>query len=223
MMHAVSFNPAKRFRSPSGFSLIEILTVIAIMAILLVAAIPVLSNTSSNARQASREIIKAHLQQARAQAISSGNATALAIPVLGTGKALGARALTLFEVEYDGSNYVAMTDPDTGQQAMLQRWQELPGNFHFVTAADIGGSDTTIMDSASRLETNFKGENISCHMIVFAPNGQIVRPADEVNIVIAQAVKQGSGLRLTDKNGSEPIYELFQVNRLTGRTRPIRR
>ncbi|MGJ8643677.1 MAG: pilus assembly FimT family protein [Luteolibacter sp.] len=206
-----------------GFSLIEVLTVIAIMSILLVAAVPVLSNSLSSARQASREIIKAHLQQARAHAISSGNATALAIPVLATGEDLGARAITLFEVEYDGSDYTVMDDPDTGQQAQLQRWQKLPGNFHFVTSSDVSGSNTTIMESTARLETAYKGENISCHLIVFAPNGQITRPAEAVNIIISQAVRQGGSLRLTNKNGAEPVYEIFQVNRLTGRTRPIRR
>ncbi|MDP4623792.1 MAG: prepilin-type N-terminal cleavage/methylation domain-containing protein [Akkermansiaceae bacterium] len=222
-IHTVPFKPAKRLRFFFGFSLLEMLVVISIMAILIVAAIPVFANTSSNARQASREIIKAHLQQARAHAISSGNATALAIPVLNTGKELGARAITLFEVEYDGSNYTVMEDPDTGQQAQLLRWQKLPGSFHFISATDITGSNATIMDSTARLETAFKGENISCHLIVFSSNGQIVRPAEETNIIIAQAVRQGESLRFTEKNGTEPVYEIFQVNRLTGRTRPIRR
>lgn len=222
-MNATPFQHAKRQRSVFGFSLIEVLTVIAIMSILLVAAVPVLSDSASSARQASREIIKAHLQQARAHAISSGNATALAIPILETGKDLGARAITLFEVEYDGSDYIVMDDPDTGRQAQLQRWQTLPGNFHFVTASDVSGSDATIMESSARLETAYRGENITCHLIVFSRNGQVVRPSGEVNVVIAQALNQGGSLRLTDKAGTDPVYEIFQVNRLTGRTRAIRR
>lgn len=222
-MNALSSQSAKRQRLVFGFSLIEMLVVIAIMSIVMVAAIPILSNTASSARQASREIIKAHLQQARAHAISSGNATAIAIPVLNTGSELGARAITLFEVEYDGDDYIVMNDPDTGQQAQLQRWQTLPGNFHFVTALNVSGSNATIMESTDRLETSFKGENITCHLIVFSSNGQIVRPAEEVNLIIAQAVRQGGSLRLTDRTDSEPVYEIFQVNRLTGRTRAIRR
>ena len=215
---------SKRQRSGtgSGFSLIEMLIVMAIMSILLVAAIPVLSNTSSNARQSSREIVKASLQQARAHAISSGNATAITIPILSTGSELGSRAVTLFEVESSGSGYTVMTDADTGQEAQLQRWQTLPGSFHFVSAADISGSDATVLDQTQTLQTAFKGENITCHMIVFSPSGQIVFPVDEVNIVISQAVRQGSSLRLTEKNGSDPVFEIFQVNRLTGRTRALR-
>lgn len=221
-MCATPYKSAKPQCCTHGFSLIEVLTVIAIMTILLVAAVPVLSNSSSNARQSSREIIKAHLQQARAHAISSGNATAIAIPLLNTGSELGARAVTLFEVESDGSGYTVMVDEDTGQELQLQRWQTLPGSFHFVTAQDVSSGDTTILDYTQTLQTAYKGENITCHMIVFSSSGQIVYPVDEVNIVISQAVRQGDSLRLTEKNGSDPVYEIFQVNRLTGRTRALR-
>lgn len=221
-MCAIPYKSAKPQCCTHGFSLIEVLTVIAIMAILLVAAVPVLSNSSSNARQSSREIIKAHLQQARAHAISSGNATAMAIPLLDTGSELGARAITLFEVESDGSGYTVMVDADSGQELQLQRWQTLPGSFHFVTAQDVSSGDTTILDYTQMLQTAYKGEDITCHMIVFSSSGQIVYPVDEVNIVISQAVRQGDSLRLTERNGSDPVYEIFQVNRLTGRTRALR-
>ena len=212
----------QRFGFSIGFSMIEMLVVIAIISILLVAAVPILSNTSSNARQSSREIVKAHLRQARAHAISSGNATAIAIPSLATGGELGARAVTLFEVESDGSGYTVMTDADTEEELQLQRWEILPGKFHFVDAAEISGSDITVLDQTQTLETAYKGEEIICHMVVFSPSGQVVYPVGEVNIVISQAVRQGKSLRLTEMNGSDPVFEIFQVNRLTGRTRALR-
>lgn len=218
MFHTAPYRPLKKYASIAGFSLIEILTAIAIMSVLLAAAIPVFSNSSLNARQTSREIIKAHLQQARAHAISSGNATALAIPVIQTSSELGARAISLFEVEHDGDQYLAMTDPDTGQQRQLQRWQKLPGSFHFLTSSDASTTQPTILDYPARLETSYKGKNITCHLIVFSSSGQIIRPVGEVNLLIAPATRQGASLRLTERGS----YELFSVNRLTGRTRPLR-
>ena len=64
-----------------AFSLIEVLVVVAIIGLLFAVAVPVLSSSANNARQASREIIKAHLQQARAHAIATGNSVAVAIPI----------------------------------------------------------------------------------------------------------------------------------------------
>jgi prepilin-type N-terminal cleavage/methylation domain-containing protein len=203
-----------------AFSLIECLAVIAIIAVLLVTAIPMFSNSAVNASQASREIVKAHLQQARAHAIASGSSTAVAIPALGSGGELGARAISLFEVEKSGASYIPATDTN-GDEMLLQRWETLPGNFHFLAASQVSSGKPTIVDSADTLQTNYKGKAVTCHLIVFAPTGQIVLPASEVNIALAQAVTRGSSLSLTRKNGSSPVFDLLQVNRLTGRTRSI--
>ena len=67
-----------------------------------------------------------------------------------------------------------------------------------------------------------KGEALTCHIIVFSPNGQIVRPDTEINLAIGQAVKRGNSLVLTQKSGGSPAIDLIGVNRLTGRTRLTR-
>jgi Tfp pilus assembly protein FimT len=194
--------------------------VMAIMAVLLAVAVPVFSNSPTNARQASREIIKAHLQQARAHAIATGTSVAVAIPVLASGGNLGARAVSLFEVELAGSSYVPAKDTD-GNQRLLQRWEILPGNFHFLSSAQASSAKPTIVDSAATMPTNVKGKALTCHRIVFAPNGQIVRPNTEINIATAQAVLRGDSLTPKQKNGGKPGAEMLQVNRLTGRTRLV--
>lgn len=220
-MQAVPHKPATRIRGIAAFSLLELLTVIAIIAVLLTVAVPIFSSASNNARQASREIITSHLQQARAHAIATGTATAVAIPVLGSGGDLGARAISLFEVEKSGAAYVPIKDAG-GEERLLQRWETLPGNFHFLASSQISVGKPTIVDSPDTLATNFKGKPLTCHLIVFAPNGQIVLPASETNIAIAQAARQGSSLTLTRKSGGSPVFDFLQVNRLTGRTRTIR-
>jgi len=219
-MQANQCNPMARDRHAPAFSLIELLTVVAIMGLLLAVAVPVISNSSSNARQTSREIIKAHLQQARAHAIATGNATAVAIPVLASGGDLGGRAISLFEVELAGISYVPSKDAN-GNERLLQRWATLPGNFHFLSSAQVSSAKPTIVDSAETMPANVKGRAITCHIIVFSPNGQIVRPATEINIATAQAVRNGNSLTLTQKNGGSTVSDLLQVNRLTGRTRLI--
>ncbi|QTN32983.1 prepilin-type N-terminal cleavage/methylation domain-containing protein [Akkermansiaceae bacterium] len=217
-MHARPHSTIARDRRQKAFSLIELLVVIAIMAILIAAAVPVFSNTQNNARQASREIIKAHLQQARAHAIAASTPTAVAIPVLASGGDLGARAVSLFEVELDGNSYVPLKDA-AGKDRLLQRWTILPGNFHFLGSAQLTSGQATIVDSPETMPAETKGRALTCHIIVFSPNGQIVRPAGTIQIATAQAARSGNTLTPTQKNDGKPVSDLLQVNRLTGRTR----
>lgn len=207
-------------RGRHAFSLIELLAVMVIMGILIAVAVPVFSNTSNHARQASREIIRAHLQQARAHAIATGTSTAVAIPVLASGGDLGARAVSLFEVELAGNSYVSSKD-STGNDRLLQRWETLPGNFHFLSSAQASSTKPTIVDSAETMSVNAKGKALTCHIIVYAPNGQIVRPDTQINIATAQAVQRENSLTLTQRNDGKPVSDMLQVNRLTGRTRPV--
>lgn len=210
----------RNIRIVPAFSLIELLVVIAIISMLLAASVQIFSDTSNRARQASRDLIKAHLQQARAHAIASGNATAIAIPVFETGGDLGWRAISMLEVEKSGADYSPAIG-DSGEQRLLQRWESLPGNFHFVPASTISSARPTVVDTPDRLRTSYKGATITCHLIVFAPNGQIVLPTTAIHIAIAKATSQGGALIPTEKSGGVPVYEFLQVNRLTGRTRTI--
>jgi prepilin-type N-terminal cleavage/methylation domain-containing protein len=219
-MRANPYKPAPGDRFAPAFSLMELLVVIAIIAVLLVAAVPIFSNSANNARQASREIVKAHLQQARAHAIASGASTAVAIPILSSGSELGARAISLYEVEKSGANYTPGKDTN-GDEIMLQRWVTLPGNFRFLSASQVSSGKPTIVDSPDFLQSTYKGKAVTCHIIVFAPNGQIVLPATEIIIALAQASARGNSLILTQKSGGSPVSDRLQVNRLTGRTRSI--
>jgi prepilin-type N-terminal cleavage/methylation domain-containing protein len=210
----------KHRRGFPGFSLVELLAVIAIMALLIAVVVPVFTDPANSARQASREIIKGQLQRARAHAIASGSATAIAIPVLATGGDLGVRAISLFEVVKNGAVYEPVKDA-SGVEKQLQRWETLPGNFHFLPATLISSPKPTIVDAAETLLTNYKDKVVTCHLIVFAPNGQIVLPSSETHIAIARATNSGSSLSLTQKTNGQPVFDLLQVNRLTGRTRTI--
>jgi prepilin-type N-terminal cleavage/methylation domain-containing protein len=204
--------------SAKAFSLTELLAVLAIMSILLVATVPLFANSSNSARQASREIIKVHLNQARAHAISTNTSTAVVIPVIDSVDSHAARAITLLEVEDNGGSYVPLLDQEGGQR-MIQRWEILPGNFYFLSAAQASSQRPTIMDESETVQTEFKGLSLVCHMIVFGPNGQIVRPSAELNVAIAQAKRSNNSLTLTEKSGSKAVVDFMNVNRLTAKTR----
>jgi len=219
MRTARYMTPNAKRRLPA-FSLVELMTVIAIMAILLAVAVPIFTDPSNSARQASREIIRANLQRARAHAIASGSSTAITIPVLATGGELGGRAISLFEVVKTATGYEPAKD-ETGSEKLLQRWETLPGNFHFMPSSLISSTKPTIVDTTETLLTNYKGKAVTCHLIVFSPNGQIVLPSSETNIAIARATNRGNSLTLTQKTDGKPVFEFLQVNRLTGRSRSI--
>lgn len=202
-----------------AFSLIELLVVMAIISLLLVAAIPAFTNSTNSARQASREIIKGYLQQARAHAIASGNATAVAFPALGSDPELGAHALSLVEVENSTGQFIPVKDGN-GNDKLLERWGQLSGSFHFLTSADVPALQGNVMDGAPQLTVENSVRSLPCHMIVFSSNGQIVRPpaGTPVTLAIGQGVKRNGSLTLTDRTGGAAVYDLLQINRLTGRS-----
>lgn len=205
-----------------GFSLIELLVVLMIVSVMLVIAVPAFSNASNQARRASKEIIKAHLRQARAHAITTGHPTAVAIPSLDSGPELGGRSLSLFEVEPQDGGFVPRTSAN-GRDRMLQRREVLPGDFHLVPAAAIGAATPTLLDQPASLVTDQGGQPLTCHLVVFSTDGRAIwpPPGTPINIAIARATRRGGSLLLTERSGGRPVFELFQINRLTGRTRPI--
>ncbi len=202
-----------------AFSLIELLVVITIFTILVGIAIPVISGAPSNARRTSREIVKNHLQQARAHAIATRNHTALIIPDRESG-ANGLCALSLSEIEKKDGKYTAIEN-EHGSTSLLQRWSKLPKNMQFISNAMMECEALTILDHEEKLNIQDHGKETECHMIVFAPNGQIEYPSagTAIHIAIAQLDKG----QTADRSDSKPVFDLLLVNRLTGKTQSTTR
>ena len=218
-MKAVRSKQATQYRA-RAFSLMELLVVIAIISLLLVAAYPIFTNNSNSARNASREIIKGYLQQARAHAIASGNATALAIPTLSSDPELGAHALSLVEVENSTGAYLPIKD-NQGKDRLIQRFGKLSGNFHFLSSTQVTTAQPTVLEEGANIVVSFGARTLDCRAIVFSPNGQIVQPPSgtPVTIAIGQGAERNGALLLTDKNDGQPVFDLLQINRLTGRAK----
>jgi len=201
----------------SAFSLIELLVVIAILTVLAGIAIPVISSTSSNARRTSREIVKNHLQQARAHAIATRNHTALIIPDRESGEN-GLCALSLAEIEKKDGKYAAIEN-EHGSDSLLKRWSKMPKNVHLISNAMMECEALTILDHEEKLSVLDRGKETECHMIVFAPNGQIDYPPAGTTIHIAIA-KLDKG-QIADRSDGKPVFDLLLVNRLTGKAQSI--
>ncbi len=206
----------------SAFSLIELLAVMAILMILAGITVSGICDSSHNARQISREIVKIHLQQTRAHAIATRNQTALIIPVRESGKS-GLRTISLIEVEKVDGSYVPMEKKD-GSTAPLQRWMELPKNFHFVTNTMIQSEQRTVLDYEKTLIISQRGIEIECHMIVFTPNGQIAYPfsGEPIHIALAEVARNRNSFQISEISNHKPVVDLLLVNRLTARTRSMK-
>jgi type II secretory pathway pseudopilin PulG len=204
-----------------AFSLIELLVVIAILIVLLAVVAPVLSSSSLNARQASRDIIRTQLQYARAHAITHRTPTALIIPSAASHHN-GLRAISLIEVHWQDGQYVAKTNDD-GETPQLQRWSVLPQNDHLVSFEMTGTVQPTVVDHERTLSILDRGRQMDCHMMVFSPDGRIVYPdsGGPIHFAIARAVRDGDSLRITEIVANQPVFDLLEINRLTGRSRNI--
>lgn len=175
------------------------------------------SASGSNARRTSREIVKNHLQQARAHAIATRNHTALIIPDSESGEN-GLCALSLAEIEKKDGKYAAIQN-EHGSGSLLKRWTKMPKNVHLISNAMMESEALTILDHEEKLSVLDRGKETECHMIVFAPNGQIDYPPAGTTIHIAIA-KLDKG-QIADRSDGNPVFDLLLVNRLTGKAQNI--
>lgn len=194
------------------------------MAILMILAgitMAGISNSSHNARKTSREIVRAHLQQARAHAIASRNPTAVIIPVEHSGTK-GLRAMSFVEVEKTDGRYVPIRNENC-ETMLLQRWTQLPKNFHFVSNSMISSEQPTVTDHEATLAILHHGRELECHMLIFSPHGQITFPSsgEPIHIAIAQVASHRNTFRISEQSNGKPVFDLLQVNRLTAKTQII--
>lgn len=216
------FKACRRASLLSAFSLIELLIVMTIVFSLAGIAVSGISNSSQNARQTARDIVKAKLQQARAHAIATHTLTALIVPVRSSGKN-GLHEISMIEVERRNGGYVAVENKN-GDTVLLQRWSKLPENFHFVTNTMIGSDLPTVVDEEETLTLHQHEHEMECHAVVFAPNGQITWPlaGASIHIAIAEVAHRKQSFRISQTSSHKPIFDLFVVNRLTAKARNLK-
>ncbi len=204
-----------------GFSLVEMLVVMVILLILIGIAAPAFVKTSARARQATRELVKGHLMRARSNAIATGQNTAVIFPDYIAGNDIGGKMLGIAEVTWK-TDPVDVTKNAYAVTKVLQRWEKIPGSVMILNQASSGFARTTIMEQTTKISSTIAGKNITGSFVVFAPNGQIVFPANQtIEIILGLGSNSGGSVKATEKNDSKVSYDILQINRISGKARLI--
>jgi len=199
---------------PKAFTLIELLVVIAIIALLLVAIIPAVSISKSSGRKGAVSNLLGAIEQARAEAIKSGQVAYVVFPVLTNTAAIDDR--------YAYRSYAVFQDdpanPTTPKQ--LTNWKTLPSGISIRSEISAGpwASD---LDFAFAPEGASKTEKFP--YLKFNASGELQAPvpapaATPITVHIFEGFVDASGDRDTSK---AKFSETIQIASLTGRAEHV--
>lgn len=205
-------------RNRPGFTLVELLSVIVIVTLLMLAGVPLLSDSSTNGRQTSREILRAHLQQARGHAIASGRTTSVIIASHDAATPRSGGLITIAEVEA----LPAGTTPFKVTR-QVNRWSILPENIFFLSRNVTKSPRETLMDTPAIIDAEYQKKPVTCHAVIFSPDGRITHPADggPLALAIGKGKDSSGGIIATQKSGDKVVFDFLRINRLNARARLI--
>jgi len=189
------------------FSLVELLVVMAIMAILMAVVVPAFKSFGGGVSGASR-MVGSQLRLARQYAIAHRKRIAVLMPGLNQGPAEN-RYVAFRACQVDNQsppNFIAWI---TGT-----KWEFLPTGSVIAEADQDSGMQSPPNDGTSTLVTGVDGfsAGVSCRAVVFKPTGATAGGAQRFVTVANGFVSNGS---LTIKNAQD--YVDIKVDQYTGR------
>src|SRR5438874_922258 len=204
-----------------AFTLVEMLVVLGIIALLLVAIMPAVTSLSkANGRKAAIANLLGGIEQARAEALKSGQATYVVFPALTSGT-----QSTLDRYNY--RSYAIFEDDAArpGNVKQLTDWKSFPTGVALRAAGAAALSNladpatltppVTLSFAPDASATPFK-------CFKFNSNGEVTAPAANVLLGIFEGyVNSGTEIATTkDASGNPSAVEYVMVSQFTGRAEP---
>jgi prepilin-type N-terminal cleavage/methylation domain-containing protein len=211
-----------RRQGQAGFTLLELLMVLGIIAVALAALVPAVTSLSkSGARRAARDSLLGGIEQARAEAIKSGQATYVVFPTFTSGT-----QPTLDRYNYRSYAIFEDNTASPGNVKQLTEWKSFPAG----VALRAGGiaalsnlADPATLTPAVTFSFTPDTSAAPFRCVKFISNGQVQMPATNVLLAVFEGyVNNGSEVATgpIDASGNPYATEYLTVSQFTGRAEP---
>src|SRR6266446_7149998 len=218
---APAFTPALRGRF-RAFTLIEMLVVLGMIVILLSALVPAVTSLSkANGRKAAMANLLGGIEQARAEAINTSQATYVVFPTFGAGTAQS----TLDRYNYRSYAIFEDNAANPGNVKQLTDWKSFPTGVALRSAgtaalSNLADPATLTPSVAFSFAPDTSAAPFKCFK--FNSNGEVQTPAGNVLLAIFEGyVNSGSEVATTkDGSGNPSAVEYLMVSQFTGRAEP---
>lgn len=228
-------SPVQRFNHSTlqrraGFSLLELLIVLGIVAMALAALIPaVTSLAKSGGRRAALNSLLGGIEQARAEAIKSGQATYVVFPTFGAGTAQS----TVDRYNYRSYTIFEDNAASPGNVKQLTDWKSFPVGValraaaYTINGASVGALLSYLQDPGWNPQPPFTPDNgatLVFRCIKFNSNGEvqapIFTPTQPVYFGVFEGYVTNNGSEVAttkDANGNPSAVDYVMVPQYTGR------
>jgi prepilin-type N-terminal cleavage/methylation domain-containing protein len=223
---AFTLAPALRGRV-RAFTLIEMLVVLGMIVILLSAVIPAVTSLSkANGRKAAMANLLGGIEQARAEAINTSQATYVVFPTFGAGTAQS----TLDRYSYKSYAIFEDNAANPGSVKQLTGWKSLPTGVALRSAGTAAlsnlaptASPTPSPPTPTFTFTPDTSATPVYQYLKFNVNGEVEAPAANVLLGVFEGyVSNGTEVVTSgkDANGNPAAVEYIAVAQFTGRAEP---
>ena len=207
-----------------AFTLVEMLVVMGMIVILLSALVPAVTSLSkANGRKAAMANLLGGIEQARAEAINTSQATYVVFPTFGAGTAQG----TLDRYNYKAYAIFEDNAANPGSVKQVTPWKALPTGVALRaagTAALANLADPASLNPAPTFSfTPDTGTTAAFRCLKFNLNGEVEAPAANVLLGVFEGyVSNGTEVVTSGKdgNGNPAAVEYIAVAQFTGRAEP---
>src|SRR6266487_2422832 len=205
-----------------GFTLLELLVVMGIMAIALAALVPAVTSLSkSGGRRAARNSLLGGIEQARAEAIKSSQATYVVFPAFTSGT-----QSTLDRYNYRSYAIFEDNAANPGNVKQLTDWKPFPTGVALRAAgtaalSNLADPATLTPPVAFSFAPDASAAPLKCFK--FNSNGEVQAPAENVLLGIFEGYVNSDGSEVAttkDGSGNASAVEYLMVSQFTGRAEP---